>query len=77
MIPEKINVIELAIIIGPSLIPIPYVSQQIIPATNIRYIGSDIAVVFWVLITFTAWGRKLAVVRNAAMFPIIKIRFIY
>ena len=45
----------------------PNIAQKATPIVNRTYIKSDIPLVSWLLIVLMAWGRKLSVVKIAAI----------
>ena len=67
MIPAKIKVMALAVIMALSEIYKPYINQQKTPKVKILYILNDRLDVSLVLIVKMAWGKKEAVVKEAAM----------
>jgi hypothetical protein len=69
IIPAKIKVMPLAMIIGISLLKIPYINHRKVPVVKIAYMESEMPEVFFVLMVFTAWGKKEIVVQNAAARP--------
>ena len=54
MIAARINVIALAMIIGILSLKKPYTSHMSVPNVKREYMTEEIAVVFFVLIVFTA-----------------------
>jgi len=54
---------------GPSPETKPNKAQITTPEVNITYIPSEMPEVSWVRRVWTAWGKKLDVVRIAATYP--------
>lgn len=76
MMVANTSVIPFAIIMGISLLPIPYNNQSKVPEANNAYIPSEMPEVFLVWMVLMAWGIKEMVVQVAAIKPRMVIRLI-